>query len=59
MVTGRGNYILSSDRYDFIKAMVRDTRLHTDHWMVLAVLQGEGALINCRCVVVTKQWPLA
>ena len=38
MVTGRGNYILGSDMDDFIKAGVQEARLHTDHWVVLAVL---------------------
>ena len=39
MVTGRVEYIISSDRDEFIKAGVRVARLQTDHRMVLAVLQ--------------------
>ena len=35
-VTGRGDYILSSDRDDFIKAGVQESRLHMDHQMILA-----------------------
>ena len=38
MVTGRGDCILSSDRYDFAKAGVQEARLHMDHRMVLVVL---------------------
>ena len=38
MVTGRGDYILSSYRDDFIKEGVRYARLHTDHRIFLAVL---------------------
>ena len=37
-VTGRGDYILISDRDNFVKAGVREARLHSDHRMVLAVL---------------------
>ena len=31
MVTGRGDYILSSDRDIFVKAGVQEARLHIDH----------------------------
>ena len=48
---GREDYILSSDRDIFVKAGVQEARLHTDHWMVLSVLQEEGALQNRRYVV--------
>ena len=34
----RGDYIISSDRDDFIKAGLREARLHKNHRMVLAVL---------------------
>ena len=37
-VSGSGDYILVSDRDDFTKAGVWEARLHTDHWMVLAVI---------------------
>ena len=37
-VTGREDYILGSDRYDFIKARIREDRIHKDHQMVLAVI---------------------
>ena len=59
MVTGRGDYTLNSDRDEFIKVGVREERLHTDHWMVLAVLRGEGMLRNSRYVVGRTKWPLA
>ena len=36
--TGRGEYILSSDRDTIFKEGVRESILHTYHWMVLAVL---------------------
>ena len=51
LVMGREDYILSSDRDIFVKAGVQEARLHTDHWMVLSVLQEEGALQNRRYVV--------
>ena len=41
MVMGRGDYILSSDRDDFIKAGVQEARLHTDHRMVLATAKPQ------------------
>ena len=37
-VTGRGDYILISDRDDVTNAGVHEARLHTKHWMVLVVL---------------------
>ena len=58
-VTRRGNYIISSDRDRFPKAEVREARICTYHHMVLAVLQGEGALQNLRYVVGRTRWPLA
>ena len=59
MVTWRGNYILSSDRDDFIKVGVREARLHTDHCIVLSVIRGGGERKNCRNVVGRTKWPLA
>ena len=38
MVTGRGDYILRSDRDIFLKVEVWDEIIHKDHRMVLAVL---------------------
>ena len=49
-VTGKGDYILGSDRDDFTKAGVRESRHHTDHRMVLEVLRGEGSRQNLRYV---------
>ena len=57
-VTGKGDYILSSDRDNFVNAGVREARLFTGDWMVLAVLQGEGALRNSRYVVRRMRWTL-
>ena len=57
-VTGRGNYILSSDRNIFLNTGVREARIFTEYWMVLAVLQGNGDLRNRRYVVSSTQWPL-
>ena len=58
-VTGRGDYILRSDRDDFNKAGVQDYRLHTDHRIVLAVIRGEGSRKNHRYRMVRTKWPLA
>ena len=58
MVTGKGNYILRSDRDDLIKAGVREASLHRDHRMVLAVVRGEGAQQNRRYAVGRKNSPL-
>ena len=30
-------------RHTFFNAVVREARMHTDQWMVLAVIRGEGA----------------
>ena len=49
-MTGKGDYILRMDRRSFSNVRVKGAHLLTDHWMVLAVLQGEGALHNCRYV---------
>ena len=35
-VTGRGEYILGSNRPYFYNFSIRETRVSTDHWMVLA-----------------------
>ena len=37
-VTGRGDYILRSDRNSFVNLGVREARLHTDHQIILPVL---------------------
>ena len=58
-VLGRGDYILSSDRDDFIKAGVREARLNTDHQIFLTVLRGEGARQNLRYLGGGTKWPLA
>ena len=39
-VTGRWDYVLGMNRHNFFSALVREARLRTDHWMVLAVLRG-------------------
>ena len=59
MVTGRGDYILSSYRDDFIKPGVQEARLHTDHRMVLAVIRGKVARQKRRYVVGRTKWLLA
>ena len=38
MVTGRGDYVLGTSRHTFFNVDVRVAQMHTDHWMVLAVL---------------------
>ena len=45
-VTGRGYYILSTERCNFNNTGLREPRHGTDHRMILAVIQGEGALLN-------------
>ena len=51
MVTGRGYYILISNRNEFFKAGEWKERIFTDHRMVQVVLQREGALQDRRYVV--------
>ena len=46
-LTGRGDYILCTNRHNFFKAGIREARMNIDHRMVLAVLQGEVAQSNC------------
>ena len=41
-VTVQGDYVLRTRRHTFFKAGVREAWMHTDHRMVLLVLQGEG-----------------
>ena len=57
-VTGRGEYVLSTSRHTFFNAGVRETRMHTDHQMVLAVLRGEGAQRNGTYQQRRKCWPI-
>ena len=47
-LTGRGDYILSMERRSFVNTGLREKHHGTDHMLILAVLQGEGALRN-RC----------
>ena len=56
---GRDNYILDSYMYELAKAGVQEARLHTDHWMVLAVFRGEGSRQNHRYIVGSTKWLLA
>ena len=46
-MTGRGDYILSTDRSSIVNEVLRETSHGTDHRILLAVIQGEGALRNC------------
>ena len=39
-VKGRGYYILGTIIYTFFNAGVTEARMHNNHWMVLAELQG-------------------
>ena len=39
---GWGDYILGSDQRDFPNVRIRELRMTTYHWMVLACLQGSG-----------------
>ena len=42
-VTGRGEYILGTNRHHFFNTGIGEAWMNTDHQMVLAVLQGEGS----------------
>ena len=57
-VTGRGDYILSTDMQKFTYAGLLEPRYGTDHRMILAVLQGEGSLHNCYYIQGRTQWPI-
>ena len=54
-VMGRGEYIIIPDRDNFVNSGVRDEIIHAEHWMILTVLQWEGALRNCRYIV-SRMW---
>ena len=43
-------------RHIFYNTRMREAQVHTYHWMDLAVIQGKGALRNCRYVQGRKQW---
>ena len=57
-VTGRGDYILSTDRRIFFNAWIWETRHGTDHRLILAVLWGEGVLCNRCCRRGRTHWPI-
>ena len=41
-----GDYVFSMDQNNFTNAGLKETHLHTDHWMVLAVIRREGETRN-------------
>ena len=47
-VTRKGDYVISTDKHNFINAGIMEARHSTDHRMVLAVLLREEALQNRR-----------
>ena len=55
-VTGRGDYALIMDRYNFYNAGVREARLQTGNWMVLAMPCGERELQNRMYRRVRTRW---
>ena len=57
-VTGRGDYILSTDRSSFTNARLWLTYHGIDHRMILVVLQGEGALCNPHYQWGRTHWPI-
>ena len=52
----RAECILISDMGDFTKAEVRESRLHTDHQMFLAVLREERPRKNLRYIGGRTRW---
>ena len=57
-MTGRGDYVLSTDRQKFANTGLREAHHSTDHQMVLDMLRGEGALHNFRYRQGRTRWPL-
>ena len=55
---GRGEYILSTDRRNFTNTGMKEPLHGTDHIMILALLQGEGALCNRRYRQGQTCWPI-
>ena len=53
---GAGYYVLGMNRHNFLNTEIREAGLHTDHRMVWAVLQGEGALWNRSYLQRSKLW---
>ena len=57
-ITGREDYILSTDRNSFVNKGLWETCRGTYHRLILAVLRGEGALRNCRYRQGRTCWPI-
>ena len=57
-VMGRGYCILSTDRRNFTNAGLQESCHGTDHNIILAMLQGEGALRNCRYIRGRTCWTI-
>ena len=57
-VTGRGEYILSTDRSSFTSAELQETRHVTDHRTILVVPLVEGALCNHNYRRGQTCWPI-
>ena len=55
---GRGYHILYIDMHNFINTDLREPQHCTDHRMILAVLQGEGEICNCRYQCGQNLWPI-
>ena len=47
-ITGRGDYILGTECRDFYNVCIKEPRVSTDHWMILAKLKGYGVRRNLR-----------
>ena len=53
-----GDYVFSMDQNNFTNAGLKETHLHTDHWMVLAVIRREGETRNHRYLRGCTLWPI-
>ena len=57
-VTGRGDYILSTDRRSFFNVWMQETSHDRDYRLILVVLQGEVALHNRHYQQERTFWPI-
>ena len=58
-ITVQGDYIFGLDRQNFLNVGVIETRVTTDHMMVLACLRGSGDHQNRRYLWVCTIWSIA
>ena len=55
---GRGDYIIGTDHRDFCSVCISDTRVSTDHRMILDEKMGDGVRIKRKYCKGRTTWPI-